>query len=157
MLWITTLATRPAITASCHAATAATTTATTTVAKLCPLYILSIAYPVNLSITHSARSPHYRILPLLPQPLLPQPLLPQSLQSPEHCSRALLEQAKGVWGSAAPLVMDSNRNHMWVRVRNDWLPGIYGCIKNSPAFSECAADHHISDSFCHYHETCHYH
>ena len=42
--------------------------------------------------------------------------------------------------------MDLNRNHMWVRVRNDWLPGIYGCIKNSPAFSECAADHHISES-----------
>ena len=57
---------------------------------------------------------------------------------------------------ATYLIMDSNRNHMWVRVRNDWLPGIYGCIKNSPAFSECAADHHISDSFCHYRETCHY-
>ena len=46
--------------------------------------------------------------------------------------------------------MNSNRNHVWVRVRNDWLPGIYGCIKNSRAFSECAADHHISDSSCHY-------
>ena len=34
------------ITASCHAAAAATT-ATTTIAKLCPPYILSIAHPVN--------------------------------------------------------------------------------------------------------------
>ena len=71
------------ITTSCHAAAATTTTATTTVAKPRPSYILSILHPVNctscqshiLSITHSARSPRYYILPLLPQLPLPLQLL----------------------------------------------------------------------------------
>ena len=84
MLRITTLATHPTITTTTKPATTAvaTTTATTTVAQLCPPYILSIVYPVHrascqscpvnrvLSISHSARSPHYHILPLLPLQLL---------------------------------------------------------------------------------------
>ena len=54
-------------------------------------------------------------LPLLPRPLLQLPLVPQPL--------VVVVIVRGAALSGCG--------------QNDWLPGIYGCIKNLPAFSEC--------------------
>ena len=76
------------------------------------------AFPIATAITADTK-------PALPRPLLPLPLIPRPLLQlplvPQPLVVVVIVRGAALSGCG----------------QNDWLPGIYGCIKNLPAFSEC--------------------
>ena len=91
----------------------------------CQSCVLSITRPAPSAPSPIATAITMDTKPALLRPLLPLPLIP----------RPLLQ---------LPLVLQPLVVVVIVRGaalsgcgQNDWLPGIYGCIKNLPAFSEC--------------------